>query len=176
MLSAAQTGASLMAQRSAARAQEQRQEQLTELSRRKQLLRLTSTAAEERRATIQDVFDTEKAQKIAQRNIGEIRAQAASRGVTGTAVALSIDEANRDYLEYRAAKDMGAKFREEGRMLGGMSDALYSQAEMRNINKEIAQPNYVAGMLDLGGAYSTYKKNQADLDQYGDNADLVDHA
>ena len=160
MLSAASTGVGLVAQSRAAQAQARNQAEMSELARKKREIQLAGENLVSQQQSQRRSIQAQKAEEASQVTEGRIRATAASRGVTGSSVALSIDEANRQYLEYREALDIEDKFRKQGRALGDVSSSLYAQTEMRNINQDIKQPNYAKGLLDIGTAYAQMRIDQ----------------
>jgi len=163
MLSTASTGVSLMAQSSASRAQARRQEEMSNLARQKRELQLSGENLVAQQQNRRSGLQAQKAEEASLVSKGKIMATAASRGVSGSSVALSLDDVNRQYLEYREALDIEDKFRQEGRALGDVNSALYAKSELMNINQDIKQPNYMKGLIDIGSAYAEMKIDEGEM-------------
>jgi uncharacterized protein YlxW (UPF0749 family) len=160
MLSAASTGVGLMAQSQAARAQAQRQEQMSDLARQKRELQLSGENLVAQQQSRRSGLQAQKAEEASLVSEGKIMATAATRGVEGAGIAMTLDDVNSQYLAYREALDVEDKFRQEGRALGDVNSALYAKSELMNINQDIKQPNYMKGLLDVGSAYAEMKMDE----------------
>jgi len=158
ILSLASTAAQLYGQKQAAdasyRFQEQqaaKQRQIANDAARTQYMGLIQRQSQAREAAAQDVQDTMA--KTMKANAAA-RVAAAAGGVTGLSVSEGADQFGRQFSDYTARR-MGNLNWEEAQILSSMKGVESQQAGRvaASVGDPIAQPNYLAGILDVAAGY-----------------------